>query len=116
MARCSEQGLPWGLAPGEMPLKRCTLSFQIKFEGGGALRTKGGEMKLDPDLHMKKKVFPWDPKWCAFMQISVLSKNIGLISGYLSRGGLRGGNTWPYLSRELPGDLTMTKPPYCYVD
>ena len=50
------------------------------------------------------------------MQMSVLNKNIGSMSGYLSRGGLRGGNTWSYLSRELPGDLTMTKPPYCYVD
>ena len=60
----------------------------MKFEGGGRLRTQGGEMKLDPDLHMKKKVFPWDPKWCAFMQISVLNKNMGSISGYLSRGGL----------------------------
>ena len=54
MARCSEQGFPWGLVPGEMPLKRCTLSFQMKFEGGGVLRTQGGEMKLDPDLHKKK--------------------------------------------------------------
>ena len=50
------------------------------------------------------------------MQISALNKNIVSISVYLSRGGLRGGNTWSYLSRELPGDLTMTKPPYCYVD
>ena len=88
MARCSEQGFPWGLAPGELPLKRCTLSFQMKFEGGGRLRTQGGEMKLDPDLHPEKKVFPWDPKWCAFMQISVLNKNIGSIFGDLSRGGL----------------------------
>ena len=60
MARCSEQGFPWGLVPGEMPLKRCTLVFQMKFEGGGVLRTQGGEMKLDPDLHPEKKVFPWD--------------------------------------------------------
>ena len=43
-----------------MPLKRCTLVFQMKFEGGGVLRTQGGEMKLDPDLHPEKKVFPWD--------------------------------------------------------
>ena len=50
------------------------------------------------------------------MQMSLLNKNIGSISVYLSRGGLRGENTWAYLSRELPGDLTMTKPPYCYVD
>ena len=50
------------------------------------------------------------------MQISVLNKNMGSIVGYLSRGGLRRGNTWSYLSREFPGDLTMTKPPYCYVD
>ena len=87
MARCSKQGFPWGLVPFEMPLKRCTLSFQMKFEGGGVLRTQGGEMKLDPDLHPEKKVFPWDFKWCAFMQISVLIKNIGSIWGYLSRGG-----------------------------
>ena len=51
----------------------------MKFEGGGALRTQGGEMKLDPDLHPEKKVFPWDLKWCAFMQISALNKNIGSI-------------------------------------
>ena len=30
----------------------------MKFEGGGRLRTQGGEMKLDPDLHPEKKVFP----------------------------------------------------------
>ena len=59
----------------------------MKFEGGGALRTQGGEMKLDPDLHPEKKVFPWDFKWCAFMQISVLNKNIEIILAYLSRGG-----------------------------
>ena len=88
IARCSEQGFPWGLVPGEMPLKRCTLRFQMKFEGGGALRTQGGEMKLDPDLHPEKKVFPWDWKWCAFMQTSALNKNIGSISVYLSRGRL----------------------------
>ena len=88
----------------------------MKFEGGGALRTKGGEINLVPDLHPKKKVFPWDFKWCAFMQIGVLNKNMGSISAYLSRGGLRQGKTGPYLSRELPGDLTMTKPLYCYVD
>ena len=87
MARCSEQGLPWGLVDREMPLKRCTLSFQTKFEGGGVLRTQGGEMKLDPDLHPEKKVFPWEFKWCAFMQPGVLNKNIGSMSGYLSRGG-----------------------------
>ena len=45
-----------------MPLKSCTLSFQMKFEGGGALRTQGGEMKSDPDLHLEKKVFPWELK------------------------------------------------------
>ena len=50
------------------------------------------------------------------MQISVLNKNIGSIFGYLSRGGLCLTKTGPYLSRELSGDLTMTKPPYCYVD
>ena len=88
----------------------------MKFEGGGALRTKGGEINLVPDLHPEKKVFPWDFKWCAFMLISALNKNIGSISAYLSRGGLRHGKTGPYLSRELPGDLTMTKPLYCYVD
>ena len=60
MARCSEQGLPSGLVPFKMPLKRCTLVFQMKFEGGERLRTQGGEMKLDPDLHPEKKVFPWD--------------------------------------------------------
>ena len=73
-------------------------------------------MKLDPDLHPEKKVFPWDLKWCAFMQISALNKNIWSISGYLSRGGLHPRTTGSYLSRELPGDLTMTKPRYCYVD
>ena len=116
MARCSEQGFPWGLLDDQMPLKRCTLVFQMKFEGGGVLRTQGGEMKLDPDLHPEKKVFPWDFKWCAFMHMSVLNKNMRSISVYLSRGRLRGGNSWAYLSREFPGDLTMTKPPYCYVD
>ena len=50
------------------------------------------------------------------MQMSLLNKNMGSISVYLSRGGLHPKNTGPYLSRELPGDLTMTKPPYCYVD
>ena len=43
MARCSEQGFPWGVLDGEMPLKRCTLSFQMKFEGGGACALKGGK-------------------------------------------------------------------------
>ena len=88
----------------------------MKFEGGGALRTQGGEMKSDPDLHPEKKVFPWEFKRCVFMQLSLLIKNIGSISAYLSRGGLRQGKTGPYLSRDLPGDLTMTKPLYCYVD
>ena len=88
----------------------------MKFEGGGALRTKGGEIKLVPDLHPEKKVFPWDLKWCAFMQNSAVNKNIGSISAYHSRGGLCAGKTGPYLSRDLPGDLTMTKPLYCYVD
>ena len=78
-----------------MPLKRCTLQFQMKFEGRGAVRTQGGEMKLDPDLHPEKKVFPWDLKWCAFMQMSLLKKNIGSIWGYLSRGGLHPKNTRP---------------------
>ena len=41
---------------------------------------------------------------------------MGSISVYLSRGGLLPLKTEAYLSRELPGDLTMTKPPYCYVD
>ena len=50
------------------------------------------------------------------MQMSLLNKNIGSISVYLSRGGLHQENTWSYLSREVPGDLTMTKPRYCYVD
>ena len=88
----------------------------MKFEGGGVLRTQGGEIKLVPDLDLEKKLFPWDFKWCAFMQISLLNKNIGSISAYLSRGGLRQGKTEPYLSGDLPGDLTMTKPLYCYVD
>ena len=65
-------------------------------------------MKSDPDLHPEKKVFPWELKWCAFMQMSALNKNIGSISMYLSRGGLRTGKTGPYLSREFPGELTMT--------
>ena len=50
------------------------------------------------------------------MQMSLLNKNMGSISVYLSRGVLRAAKTGPYLSRELPGDLTMTKPRYCYVD
>ena len=58
MARCSEQGLPWGLLDKEMPLKRCTFVFQMKFEGRGRLRSQGGEMKLDPDLHPEKKSIP----------------------------------------------------------
>ena len=61
-------------------------------------------------------MLPWDFKWCAFMQTSVLNKNMGSMSGYLSRGGLRAVKTRPYLSRDLPGDLTMTKLLYCYVD
>ena len=73
-------------------------------------------MKSDPDLHPEKKVFPWELKWCAFMQLSLLNKNIGSILVYLSRGGVRAAKTAPYLSRELPGELTMTKPLYCYVD
>ena len=88
----------------------------MKFEGGGVLRTQGGEIKLVPDLDLEKKIFPWDFNWCAFMQNSALNKNIGSISGYLSRGGVRAAKTAPYLSRELPGDLTMTKLLYCYVD
>ena len=88
----------------------------MKFEGGGVLRTQGGEIKLVPDLDLEKKVFPWDFKLCVLMQMSLLIKNIGSISAYLSRGGLRAGKTKPYLSREFPGDLTMTKPLYCYVD
>ena len=50
------------------------------------------------------------------MQMSVLNKNIGSMSGYLFRGGLRAAKTGPYLRRELPGDLTMTKPFYCYLN
>ena len=73
-------------------------------------------MKLDPDLHPEKKVLPWDFQWCVLMQTSALNKNIGSISAYLSRGGVRPGKTGPYLSRDLPRDLTMTKPLYCYVD
>ena len=44
-------------------------------------------MKSDPDLHPEKKVFPWELKRCVLMQMSLLNKNIGSISGYLSRGG-----------------------------
>ena len=51
--------------PGDLYLGKCRskdapYQFQMKFEGGGALRTQGGEMKLDPDLHPEKKVFPWE--------------------------------------------------------
>ena len=75
----------------------------MKFEGGGVLRTQGGEMKSDPDLHPEKKVFPWELKWCVLMQTSLLNKNIGSISVYPPRGGLRPGKTGPYLSRDLLG-------------
>ena len=43
------------------------------------------------------------------MQISVLNKNIRSMSVYLSRGGLRGENTWSYLSRELPKSTILLK-------
>ena len=73
-------------------------------------------MKLVPDLDPEKKVLSRDLKRCILMRMSLLKKNIGSISAHLCRGGLRRGKTGRYLSRELPGDLTMTKPLYCCVD
>ena len=71
-------------------------------------------MKLDPDLEPEKKVVPWGFGWCIVMQMNLPNKNIGSISGCLSRGGLCTGKTGLIQSRGLPGDLAMTKPPYCY--